>query len=279
MGINIYQIVTDRILEQLENNIIAWRKSWEGGIPINYVTRKPYNGINLLLLPCGGEWLTYKQAEEAGGSVKKGEKGSMIVFYKLLESDKEQDNKVRKEKIPILKYSNVFHINQCENIKTKITPIEENNINPIEEAENVLTDYINRSGVQFKNIMGSNEAYYSPARDTIIMPNIKQFSISEEYYSTAFHEAAHSTGYKTRLDRIIKDAKFNDNNYSKEELVAEITTCMIMNTVGIELPETFDNSVAYISAWKKRLKDDNKIILTASSQAQKAANMIMGVSN
>lgn len=279
MSINIYEMITNRILQQLENNVIAWRKSWQGGLPINYKTRKEYQGINLLLLPYGGEYLSFKQVQEAGGKVRKGEKSHIIVFYKLLEKPKDgSDNSEEKETIPLLRYSNVFHISQCENIITKIKPIELNDINPIDNAEKALTSYISRAGVNFKNVMNSNEAYYRPSTDTIVMPDIRQFTISEEYYSTAFHECSHSTGHKSRLNRISKDANFGSKNYSKEELVAEISSAMCLNYLGVEIPETFENSVAYIDAWRKKLQKDNKIILQASAQAQKATNLILGLS-
>ena len=279
MSINIFQIVTDRIIEQLDKNIIAWRKSWQGGLPVNYVTQKAYQGINLLLLPHGGEWLTYRQAQEAGGSVKKGEKSSMIVFYKLMEKPKDNpDNPDEKEKFPLLRYSNVFHISQCEGIESKQKPIELNNISPIDNAEKALTDYISREKVNFRNVTGSNEAYYKPSSDTVIMPDIKQFDMSEEYYSTAFHELAHSTGYKSRLNRLTETASFGSQTYSKEELIAEISACMVLNYLNVEIAETFENSIAYINAWRKKLKEDNKLILTASSQAQKATNLILGLS-
>jgi len=282
MSINIYQIITDRIIEKLDNGVIAWRKAWQGGIPVNYITQKPYQGINILLLPYGGEWLSYKQAQEAGGNVKKGEKSSIIVFYKLMEKSMESgdgdlDKDKEPEKIPLIKYSNVFHISQCENIESKQNPIELNNVNPIESAETALNDYIIRSKVNYKNVVGSREAFYKPSTDTITMPDIKQFDMSEEYYSVAFHECSHSTGHKSRLDRISKDASFGNKEYSKEELVAEISTTFIMNFLNLELPETFDNSIAYINAWPRKLKEDNKIILTAASQAQKATNLILGL--
>ena len=279
MSINIFQIVTDRIIEQLENNVIAWRRQWQGGQPVNFITQKPYQSINTILLPYGGEWLTFKQVQEVGGKVKKGEKSSMIVFFKMLEKDKDGEaDSDEKEKFPLLKYSNVFHLSQTEGIESKQLPMELNNINPIEKAEAALTDYITRSGVRWESVKGSNEAYYRPSTDTIVMPTIKQFTSSEDYYSVAFHEAAHSTGHQKRLDRISKDASFGSKDYSKEELVAEISACMTMNYLNLEIPQTFNNSVAYINAWRKKLKDDNKLILTAANHAQKATNLILGLS-
>jgi antirestriction protein ArdC len=275
ISVNIYEMVTNRILEQLKNGVIAWRKTWSGAEPINYISRKPYRGINLLLLPYGGEYLTFKQCKDAGGNVKKGEKSHMIVFYKMIEKENADG---KKETFPLLQYSNVFHISQCEGIESKLSEVKANNdVEPIEAAQSVINNYINRSGVTLNHIEGSNSAFYRPSNDTITMPIISQFESAEEYYSTAFHEAAHSTGHISRLNRITEAAAFGSATYSREELTAEITACMIMNFTGIELQQTFENSAAYIQGWSKKLKEDVKAILTASSQAQKATDLILGI--
>jgi len=272
---NIYEAVTERIIAQLENNVIPWRKTWNGSEPINYVSRKQYRGINLLLLPFGGEWLSFKQAKELGGTIRKGEKSSMVVYYNWTE--RENDNGDI-EKIPFLKYYNVFHLSQTEGLTSKLDAVTtDNDIEPIETAQNILDDYINRSGVILQHIEGSNRACYQPTTDKITMPIIGQFESAEEYYCTAFHEAAHSTGHKKRLNRITETAAFGSQTYSKEELVAEISSAMIMNFSGIELPQTFENSVSYIKSWLKKLRSDNKMIVSASSKAQKATDLILNI--
>jgi antirestriction protein ArdC len=214
--LNIYQLVTDRIIQQLENNIVPWRKSWRGSEPINYITRKQYRGINLLLLPYGGEYMTFKQVKDCGGNVRKGEKSSMIVFYKMTE--KENPDTGETETIPFLRYSNVFHISQTEGIDSKLDPVNiDTEIEPIQTAQSVIDDYIRRSKVTLNHIEGSNRAFYQPSTDTVTMPIIGQFESAEEYYSTAFHELAHSTGNKSRLNRISESAAFGSGDYSKEE--------------------------------------------------------------
>ena len=274
MSINVYELVTQRILDQLEKGIIPWRKPWQGGEPINFITRKTYRGVNLLLLPYGGEWLTFKQAKDSGGNVKRGEKSSLIVFYKTVEKENENGEK---EFYPVLKYSNIFHLSQCEGIESKIElTAPSGTIKPIETAQDILNGYITRSGVKLEHIEGGNHACYSPLSDKITMPGITQFDSAEEYYSTILHEAAHSTGHKSRLDRITDTAAFGNGEYSREELTAEITASMIMNVAGIELPETFQNSVSYIKSWMKKLREDNKAILAASGKAQKATDLILG---
>jgi len=275
MSMNIYEMITNRILEQLEKGVIPWRKSWKGNEPINYITRKPYQGVNLLLLPYGGEYITFKQCKESGGHVKKGEKSNMIVFFKPMEIKDEETDEIKS--VPFLQYSNVFHISQCTGIESKLEQIQNNiTIEPIKQAQNIIDNYINRSGIKMEHIQGNHSAYYTPASDTITLPTIKQFESGEDYYSTAFHETAHSTGHTSRLNRIAKPAAFGSETYSKEELTAEISACMLMNLTGIEQPKTFINNAAYIQGWSKKLKEDKKAILTASGQAQRAVDYIIG---
>jgi len=271
---DVYAIVTNRIIEQLEKGVIPWRKPWKGNPAMNYITRKPYRGVNPMLLPYGGEYLTFLQAKELGGHVKKGEKGNMVVFFKPLEVD---DTKTGDKKtITLLKYSTVFHLSQIEGIQSKLPPtILDDTIKPIETAQKVIAGYIARSGVQITTVIGNDEAYYSPSADTITLPAIGQFNNANDFYSVYFHEAAHSTGHVSRLNRDIGTSSFGTQKYSREELVAEIAAAMLMNEVGIEIPQTIENSASYIKSWLSKLRDDNKMILTAGSAAQKAADLIL----
>ena len=271
---DVYALVTNRIVAQLEKGVIPWRKPWRGNPAMNYITRKPYRGINPMLLPYGGEYLTFLQAKELGGHVKKEEKGNMVVFFKPLEVD---DTKTGDKKtIPFLKYSTVFHLSQIEGIQTKLPPIVLNDtVKPIETAQKVITGYTARSCVHITHVTGINEAYYTPSTDTITLPVIGQFNTSNDYYSVFFHETAHSTGHVSRLNRDIGVSTFGSQKYSSEELVAEIAAAMLMNEVGIEIPQTFENSASYIKSWLSKLRDDKKMILTASSAAQKAADLIL----
>ena len=276
MGIDVYQIVTDRILEQLDKGIVPWRKTWNGNdLPMNYVTRKYYRGINRILLPLPGEYLSFKQCKDLGGHVRKGEKGHIIAFYKPMEVEDKDTNE--KKMIPFLKYSTVFHLSQTEGIQSKLEQEQDIDTDPIAEAEAIIAGYINRSGITVNHVSGSDSAYYQPSTDTATLPVIKQFNNPEAYYGVAFHEYSHSTGHKYRLNRITDNAAFGSENYSKEELVAEISSCMIMNIAGLEIPETFENSCSYIARWSKRVKEDRKLIVQASSKAQLSADMILGV--
>lgn len=275
---NVYNYVTDRIIAEMEKGIIPWTKNWKGQKAINYITRKEYHGINTLLLPFPGEYLTFKQCKDLKGNIKKGEKSSMIVFYKWIEKEATTDSK--KESYPILNYYNVFHISQCEGIESKcelFNPVNENNI--ITEAEKIINDYITREKIHYNIITGSDRAYYAPINDEIVLPSLNQFNNAENFYSAAFHEMAHSTGHEKRLNRhdSMKSHKFGSQDYSKEELVAEISSCYLNNTIGIDNNNVFTNNVAYIQNWLKALKNDVRLITIAAGQAQKAVNYILKV--
>lgn len=275
---SVYKYVTERIIAELEKGVIPWKKPWKGQKAINYVSRKEYQGINTLLLPFPGEYLTFNQVRKLKGKVKKGEKSSMIVFYKFIEK-KDKDGEVT-DTFPLLRYYNVFHLSQTEGIDTKLADFEAKNDNEvITEAEKIIKDYVDREKISLQNILGSDRAYYSQNEDKIVLPDLKQFVNSHEYYSTAFHELTHSTGHKNRLNRF-EDAesyKFGSESYSKEELIAEVGSAMLCNHVGIEIPETFENSVAYIQSWIKVLKekDNVRLVTTAASAAQRAVNFVL----
>ena len=149
-------------------------------------------------------------------------------------------------------------------------------LQPIEAAEDIIYDYVKRSGVRFI-AEASDRAYYSPRQDKVVVPDITQYKIVEEFYSTAFHELTHSTGHKSRLNRFEdeKSAAFGSEIYSKEELVAELGAATLVNYIGLESEKSFRNSAAYIKGWLKRLQDDPKFIVSASARAEKAVDMIL----
>lgn len=292
---NVYQMVTDRIVEQLEKGIIPWQRPWSGlgledGGAVNYVSRKPYSMINQWLLGREGEWLTWKQLKERGGNVKKGAKAGIVVFYtkftvakrtEVDEDGEEQEVSVtRLRDVPVLKYYNVFHIDDCEGIESKVKEVKPNDgLKPIERAENVISGYLGREkGLKFVNDKPSNRAFYAPALDMVQVPMLSQYAIAEEYYSTTFHEFVHSTMAKSRCDRTAdnKNSHFGSNDYSREELVAETGSAMLCSVLGIDCEKAFKNSVAYIQGWLRALKGDNKAIVWASSRAEKAARYIIG---
>lgn len=279
MAISVYQLVTDRIIAELKKGNIPWKKPWTGIRSGAYSrsTGKPYSVLNQMLLMKPGEYLTYKQAQAAGGTIKKGEKSQIVVFWKPLEVTKENDDgSSTKEMIPILKYYNVFHIDQCEGVKPRFTQEDFRPANPITEAEAVLSCYSKRSGCSIRNER-QDRAFYRPSEDCIVLPMREQFPQIAEYYSTAFHEATHSTGHVSRLNRLNTSAFFGSEDYSKEELIAEMGSAILMNELGIETPDTFRNSAAYIQGWLKALEDDSRLIVSAAGKAEKAVRLILNL--
>lgn len=289
---NVYQMVTDRITAQLEQGSIPWRKPWTGasvdcGGSINYVSRRPYSLINQLVLGRPGEWLTWKQVEDLGGKVKKGAKAGMVVFYKKLVLKDERPSGAQdageeesERTVPLLRYYNVFHLDDIEGIETRIVPGEANapSVEPVEAAEKVIAGYLSRQPkLRFQNDKPSNRAYYSPSQDMVVVPMLSQYDIPAEYYSTTFHELTHSTIPASRCDRVRENANafFGNADYSREELVAEIGSAMLCNRTGIDVDKAFRNSVAYIQGWLKSLKDDPKMIVWAAGRAEKAAKFIL----
>lgn len=280
---DVYGIVTEKILKALEEGTVPWQKPWIGSEKaVNYVTRKPYKGINTLLLDQPGEYLTFKQCTTLGGKVKKGEKAQMIVFFTFSEhKEKDANGEDKITKFPVLKYYNVFHLSQCEGIESKLEPPSPE-ADPLAEGETIIDGYISRSGVGFEAVKGSDRAFYRPSEDRVVVPHISQYKLVEEYYSTTFHELTHSTGHSSRLKRFGEKndgvAAFGDEVYSKEELIAEIGSSMLMSIAGIERPETFQNSASYLQSWLDVLKGDKRLIVTAANAAQKAVDCILGKS-
>lgn len=293
----VYSLIADRIIARLNEGEVPWRSPWrhvaENGRPIppsNLISRKPYRGINFLMTfsqPYDSPyWLTFNQAKSIGGSVRKGEKATPIVFWKFLKRDERNaDGETEEKRIPMLRYYSVFNAEQCdlpEGWQTKAFPKpapheEDEEFDPLAECEAIVSGYKGRP--QIKNVRG-NRAFYKPALDYIEMPYKKQFESREHYYATLFHELTHSTGHEARLNReSLRDAiYFGDRHaYSREELVAEFGATFLCALGGIENTAIEDNSVAYIRSWSKAIANDPKLIVQAAGQAQRAADLILGV--
>ena len=274
---DVYEMVTDRIIEQLEKGYIPWQKPWTGvhDGAYNRISNKPYSLLNQMLLSKTGEYASFKQWTDLGGHIRKGEKAEIVTFWKLqpIEEENEDGEKVIKQ-IPLLRYYNVFHISQVEGVEPK--SIELNELQPIEEAEKIKTEYMQREHIKILEKV-TDKAFYSPSLDYIQVPCKEQYQNIEEFYSTLFHEMVHSTGYKTRLDRLEASniAHFGTESYSKEELVAEIGSATLVNKLGIESSKSFKNSTAYIQSWLRALRNDKKLIVSASSRAEKAVKYIL----
>jgi antirestriction protein ArdC len=306
----IHKEVTERIIESLENGIIPWNKPWKstGGYR-NYISKKPYRGVNPLLLEISSFtndfsspfWLTYNQAAELSVKkwlkenklkdtnenrakykkdensycgVKKGEKSTTIIFwktFKIEDSDKlDKNGKPTEKVIPYLKYISVFNTDQTD-LEIEIPKVNED-FNPIEEAQSIVDEWEDKPEVKH----GGDRAAYFPQHDFVKMPEQTSFIDENHYYKTLYHELVHSTGHKSRTGRVKDWNSFGSDPYAKEELVAELGASILTNYTGIETEDTDKNTEAYIKSWIKRFKEDSKLIISAGSKAQKAVDYILG---
>jgi antirestriction protein ArdC len=275
--VDTYQLVTDRIIEQLERGVAPWRKPWSGGLaPQNLASGHEYRGINVFVLGCctpygSPFWVTFKQAKALGGSVKKGEKGWPIVFWSWKERDRADGTK---ERYGILRRFTVFNAQaQCEGIEVPEICEQDPSWDPIEAAEEIVSGYKNGPVVE----VGGFGAVYSPINDRVTMPREECFESAEEYYCTLFHELGHSSGHRDRLARegVTNLCSFGSHEYGKEELVAEMTAAYLCGEAGI-VQTTMENSAAYIGGWLAKLRNDKRLVVQAAAQAQKAADWILG---
>lgn len=276
---DIYNIITDRIIELLEEGVVPWSKCWSspaGGVPQNFISKKPYRGINAFLLAFAPYqspyWMTFKQAKDLGGSVKKGEKSTLVVFWKLLKKTEDGEEK----SIPLLRYYRIFNLEQCDIPEDKIPEtqqVEEFDNDPLEQCEAVVSQMKDCPEIRHEGF----RAYYKPSVDQVTMPEREHFHDSEAYYATLFHELSHSTGHKSRLNRdgIKSISAFGSEDYSKEELIAEMSSSFLCGACGIE-NSTIERSAAYLQSWLKVLKSDSKMIIQAAGKAQKSADFILG---
>lgn len=280
---DVYRLVTDRIVDLLNRGVVPWHKPWGGsdtdGTPRNLKSGKPYRGINVFLLGCAGfsspYFLTFKQALELGGHVRKGEKGFPVVLWKRLQVDDPESESGRV--VPLLRYYTVFNLEQCEGIAAPATETHRpSGFSPIAAAESVIAGYENPPTVSH----GQGAAFYRPSTDAISMPARERFESPAHYYATLFHEMGHSTGHASRLARegIVSLNGFGSHLYSKEELVAEMTAAMLCGLTGIDGSGILDNSAAYIGNWLHKLRDDRKLVVLAAAHAQRAADRILGTS-
>ena len=276
---NVYEIVTNAIINKLEQGEIIWKKTWNAQTqaPRNFHSGKLYSGINVFLLLSGHYqspyFMTYKQAADKGGTVRKGEKGLPIVFYSKIEKE---DHNGDKKEVAFLRYYTVFNVSQIDGLKdvpaVEAHTISEDGAEEVDLAESIINGMPCRPSI----LAGFTRASYNPTDDAVKMPTWNSFDSKQEYYSTLFHELAHSTGHASRLNRheTIKNHNFGSVDYSKEELVAEFSSAFLCAEAGIS-PTVIDNQAAYIQGWLKALKHDSKLLVNAAAQAQKATNYIL----
>jgi antirestriction protein ArdC len=286
MKMDVYAIVTEKIINLLESGVVPWRRPWTStGLPRNLVSKKPYRGVNFFLLSASKYvspfWLSIRQANELGGHVRKGEESTVVVFWKVDDAkqstedldNEETDGKTRRRFL--LRYYRVFNLEQCELPQTvldKLPKTEAHEHDPIETAERIIADMPNRPEIQYTG----SKAFYSSLTDRITLPPRELFASAEEFYATALHEAVHSSGSEKRLARegICEAAPFGSPVYSKEELTAEMGAAYICAEAGISTV-VIENQAAYVAGWLKKLRDDRKLLIHAAAQAQRAADYIL----
>ncbi len=273
---SVYDIITERILAKMEQGIIPWRQPWSSmGLPRNYVSKKEYRGINLILLNMAGYaspyWLTFKQVNDCKGKVKRGEQASPVVYFTLLDKDADNDTSdtdKKKEQVPVLRYYSVFNLEQ-----TTLEPeISDKPANPISSCEQIMKEMPSPPRIYF----GGSKAYYSHQKDFIKLPAPKQFGTIDGYYEVLFHELSHSTGHEKRLNRpsLIENSGFGTDAYGFEEMTAEFGAAYLCGHTGIDRTTT-DSSAGYILSWMQTIRADKKLLIKAASAAQKAVDFIL----
>jgi antirestriction protein ArdC len=279
---NVYDVITCRIMKQLESGVAPWHKPWRTrgrqGVPRNLVTGREYRGINVWILLSSGYsspyWLTFRQAKELGGHVRQGETGFPVVYWKFGTREVQDGEELIEKPSVLCRYYTVFNFAQCDDMRvqpaqpTAVEPEAE----PIAASDQVVTSWLSRPTINH----GGDCATYSKILDSVQIPDRDSFESPEEYYSTLFHELTHSTGHPTRLNRstLTEFERFGDENYSREELVAEMGAAFLAGYCGIE-NRTINNSSAYLASWLEALKNDSRLILIAAGQAQKAVDLIL----
>ena len=287
--VNLYDEVTARIISELEAGRLPWIQPWRVQplgtkglgpcLPRNAATARPYSGINILLLWGAAQergfaaqgWLTFRQALGAGGSVRKGERGTTVFYADRFVPEAEKARAVEQggdaKAVPFLKRFTVFNLDQCEGLREGLAGDPE----PLPDCEAVplAEEVIAASGVTFR--IGGAEAYYAPGPDLVKVPPQRAFHAPINYYPTALHELTHATGHAKRLGRSILNA-FGSKDYAREELVAEMGSAFLCAALGIQ-PTV--RHADYLASWLDVLREDNKAIFRAASQASKAAEWLL----
>lgn len=276
MNAYVYERITERIITLLTQGTVPWQKPWKArtGLPRNLVSQKPYRGINVfLLLAMSYEspfWLTFRQALQLGGSVRKGEKSCPVVFWKQTTLEDKESGEPQKKRL--LRFYHVFNLAQCDGLKNCTAPVE-TPVNGICQPEEIVAHMPQRPEIKH----GMSRAFYSPREDCVGLPVRERFERAEGYYATLFHELVHATGHESRLNRVTltEKAGFGSNPYCKEELIAEMGAAFLCGQAEIA-ERTIDNSAAYLNSWLDQLRSDKTLIVHAAAQAQKAADFILG---
>jgi antirestriction protein ArdC len=281
MPTDVYTEVTDRIVAALESGTVPWRRPWIAGADShrNPVSGTVYRGVNPFLLELTAmergytdpRWMTFKQARAAGGNVRKGERSTLVIFWKMLKGTDSDTGEAKT--IPMLRHYRVFNVAQLDGVELA-TEEQPDPFVPIDRAAELVAGMPDAPSISY----GGERAFYAPAWDAVQLPQPERFVSAEAFYSTTFHELAHATGHASRLNRPeVANAThaFGSADYSREELVAEFSASMLCGVAGIA-PAVIEQSAAYIAGWLKALSDDPKLLIAAAGRAQRAADFIRG---
>jgi antirestriction protein ArdC len=285
---DIYSLITAQIVAELEKGVRPWHKPWAAGHIAGPVSRplrangKPYNGINIIMLWATAMqrgynapiWMTYRQAAELGAHVRKGEKGTLVVYANKItrvETDEDTGEEVARD-IPFLKGYRVFNVEQIENLPAHYTATHPPRQRPEQRIARAEA-FFAATGIEIRH--GGNSAHYVPALDYVQMPPFESFHDAAAYYGTLGHECVHATRHNARLGRDFGQKRFGDHAYAMEELTAEIGAAFLCADLEIE-PQIRDDHAPYIASWLKVLKDDKRAIFTAASHAQRAVDFLHG---
>ncbi len=285
---NIYTRVTNQIALQLEQGVRPWMKPWSVEHTAGRITRPlrhnaiPYRGVNVLLLwsealakgYAAPLWMTYKQSQEMGAQVRKGEHGSLVVYAdRITRTETDSDGQDVEREIPFMKGYTVFNVEQIDGLPAHyyaqpVTPL------PLSDRLAQADQFVTATGAAIH--LGGNQAYYSPVGDHIQLPPFEAFKDKESYYATVLHELTHWTRHETRLDRDFVRQRFGDAGYAREELVAELGSAFLCADLGIT-PEIREDHADYIGHWLKVIQDDKHAIFQAAAHAQRAADYLQGL--
>lgn len=275
-----YELVTEKMVQMIEAGTVPWQQPWNDGTAPRSIRGHKYRGVNVFLLLIAQVesefsspfWITYNQAEKMGGQVRKGEKSTRVVMWKMLERRDEKDpDKVTR--IPMIRYYNVFNLDQVDGVEPpELKESERFEHTPIEAAEAIAAGY--QDPPKVREVGEYGRAHYDPGADVITLPGRDQFPTPEQFYGTLFHEMGHSTGHPDRLNRFTGVDTFGSHTYGREELVAEMTAAFVTAEAGITV--THENSAAYLDSWRRTIQEDVKAVVVAAGKAQRAADMILG---
>jgi len=284
MTTNIYQTVTDRILQRLNAGVIPWRKTWATGLPKSLTTRKEYRGINILVLGLtpytSRYWVTYRQAAMLGGHVRKGEKATFVVYWKWRTPEELKrigDRTGKTNLAPCYPFASaVFNLDQVEGIARPEDDVPNQNHNRLDIAERLFDVMPDKPQIVHAV---TKEPAYSARLDRVTLPHLSQFESADEYYNALYHELAHASGHPRRLNRFAVAPTPEADRfeaYSIEELVAEFGAAFLCAFAGISNPASEDLQASYIAGWSQALRKDNRLIVRAASAAQRAADYVRG---